>query len=114
MATPCAADLKHFIVIEALTTGKDSHGGMTNTWGSFSTAWAKIKHLSGDEKHLTAYGGQVGEAKTEFTIRHLPNITTQHRIVYGGKVYNIKHVNDYMEEHRFMIVTCDTGLNDGR
>lgn len=114
MATPCAAHLKNLISIEALTSGKDSSGGMTNSWASFSTAWAKIANLSGNERKITAYGGQVAEARTEFTIRYMPSLTHNHRIVYNGKIYNIKHINDFNEEHRFMIVTCDTGLNDGR
>lgn len=115
MARPCAANLNRRIVIEALTQTKDAQGGVVDTWASFATVWAQIKNLSGNERHLTqAGGGQVAEARTEFTIRFLSGVTAKHRISYGGKVFNIKHVNDYAEEHRFMVLTCDTGLNDGR
>lgn len=114
MAAPCACDLKNRIQIQALTQTQDSQGGMVDSWATAYTVWAKIMNLSGNEKRLTNHGGNNAEARTEFTVRYNAGITTNHRISYNGKLYNIKHVNDYNENHRFMILTCDTGLNDGR
>lgn len=114
MPAPCAAQLNRRIAIESLNQTKDSSGGMVDSWTLLSNVWAQIKNLSGNEKKITAYGGQVAEARTEFTIRFINGLTTKHRINYNGKKYNIKHINDWNEEHRFLVVTCDTGLNDGR
>jgi SPP1 family predicted phage head-tail adaptor len=114
MPAPCSCDLKRRIVIQARTQTKDAQGGMVDSWATAYTVFAKIMHLSGNEKKVTLHGGQVPEARTEFTVRYNAGITAQHRISYGGKLFNIKHVNDYNEQHRFMILSCDTGLNDGR
>lgn len=106
--------LKNLITFEGLSQAKDSSGGMVDSWVQIASVWAQIKNLSGNERTLTASGGQSTEARTEFTIRYLQNINTKHRIAYNGMVYNIKHINDWNEEHSMMIITCDTGLNDGR
>ena len=111
---PCAGQLSRRVAIETLTQTKDASGGMIDTWTLLANVWAQIKNLSGNEKKNTASGGQVAESRTEFTIRYMAGITAKHRVNYNGKKYSIKHVNDYNEEHRFMILTCDTGLNDGR
>jgi head-tail adaptor len=114
MTSFAAGKLNTPIVIESLTITPDDFGGMVNTWTLFANTWARVMHLSGNEKKLTAYGGQAPEARTEFQIRDLPGLITLHRIVCDGKIYNIKHINPYNEEHHFMIITCDTGMNDGR
>lgn len=114
MAAPCACDLNRRITIEALTQTQDSQGGMVDSWATAFTVWAKVMNLSGNERKLTNQGGKVAEARTEFTVRYNAGITAKHRVSYNGKLYNITHVNDYNENHRFMILTCDTGMNDGR
>jgi len=114
MAAPCSRDLNRRIVIEALTQTKDTQGGMVDSWAVAFTVWAKIMNLSGNERTLTTHGGDVPEARTEFTVRYNSGITAKHRINYAGKLYNIKHVNDFNEQHRFIILTCDTGVNQGR
>jgi SPP1 family predicted phage head-tail adaptor len=114
MTSVAAGSLNKLIIIEALTQTKDSSGGMVDSYSTFATVWSNVMHLSGNEKKLTAYGGQVAEARTVFKIRHLTGLTTKHRIAHDGKKYNIRHINPYNEENNFMLVTCDTGLNDGR
>ena len=58
-------------------------------------------------------GGQVAEARTEITIRYRPFISAQSRVLYRGAVYNIRHVNNLMARNETLILTCDTGVNDG-
>lgn len=114
MATPGAGQLNRKITIESLTQTKDSEGGIVDSWATFATPWAKVSNLSGNERKVTEHGGKVPEARTEFTIRYLPGVLEKMRVSYGGKYHDIKHVNDFAEEHRFMILTCSTGVNSGR
>lgn len=106
--------LNRLVTIQSLTQTKDSSGGMLDSWSTVSDVWAQVSNLSGNEKKLTAYGGQVGEARTEFVIRYLAGITHKNRISYNGSYYNIKHVNNWNERNEILIITCDTGVNDGR
>lgn len=115
MPTPGAGKLNRLITLQQRTQGKDAEGGITDTWGDFvANIWAKVVHLSGNERRATQQGGQVLEARTEFTIRYFPGVTSAMRVVFDGKYYNIRHVNDFDDAHAFMILTCDTGGNDGR
>jgi SPP1 family predicted phage head-tail adaptor len=114
MPTPGAGRLDRMITIESLTQTRDAEGGMVDTWTTFATSWAMIKNLSGNERSVTPHGGVAAEARTEFTIRYLSGVTAKMRVTYDGKYYNIAHVNDFEESHRFMVLTCSTGLNLGR
>lgn len=113
MPRPAAGELRHPIIIESLAPTRDAQGGMIRTWTQFAALRAKIANLSGNEENATSHGGLTGEARTEFTIRYVPGVDSSMRIRYGGQLYNIIHVNDFKEEHRFIIITCDTGANDG-
>lgn len=113
MPTPGAGKLDRMIVIESLSQTRDAEGGMVDTWSTFATVWAKVANLSGNERRITDHGGKTAEARTEFTIRHLSGVTETMRVSYGGKYYDINHVNDFEEAHRFMILTCSTGMNLG-
>lgn len=101
------------ITIQSLTQGKDSVGGNTKAWSSVATVWAGVRNLSGNERSATAHGGQVAAARTEFTLRYRAGIAADMRVSYAGRLYDIKHVNDVNEEHRMLVLTCDTGVNDG-
>lgn len=116
MSRPTAGDLNRRITLEALTQTKDGEGGMVDSWAALASmpVWAKVANLSGNERRATTHGGQLPEARTEFTIRYRAGITSKMRVSYGAKLYNIRHINDFAEEHCFLVLTCDTGLNDGR
>jgi SPP1 family predicted phage head-tail adaptor len=115
MPTPGAGKLNRLITLQSRAQGKDSEGGMIDTWTDFAVnIWAKVAHLSGNERRATQHGGQMLEARTEFTIRYLPGVLNTMRVVFNGQHYNIRHVNDFEDGHAFMILTCDTGGNGGR
>jgi SPP1 family predicted phage head-tail adaptor len=101
------------VVIESLAQTRDAEGGISDSWSTFATVWAKVANLSGNERSITAHGGKAAEARTEFTIRYLSGVTEKMRVTYGGKYYDINHVNDFADGHRFMILTCSTGMNLG-
>jgi|GEM_PF-1065484 len=116
MAIPGAGTLNKRITVESLEVGKDSKGGMVDAWTALPgmPVWAGIKNLSGNERAITSSGGDTKEARSEFTMRYRADVTEQCRIVYKGKFFNIKHLNNFNEENRMLILTCDTGSNDGR
>jgi SPP1 family predicted phage head-tail adaptor len=108
-----AGRLAKRITLQALAQGKDAYGGNTKAWANVATVWAGVRNLSGNERPATAHGGQMAEARTEFTTRYRAGVTAAMRVSYAGNLYNIKHVNDVNEEHRMLVLTCDTGVNDG-
>lgn len=76
--------------------------------------WAAVRNLSGNERPASgAAGGQVAVARVEFTIPYRPDVTTQWGVLYQGRHHNIVHVNDLMARKECLILTCDTGANNG-
>lgn len=115
MPAPGAGQLNKQITIQQRTQTKDAEGGMVDAWTDFAAnVWAKVNNLSGNENSATAKGGERLEARTEFTIYYIDGVTNKMRVSSGGKYYNIRFVNNYMEANEYLIITCDTGGNDGR
>lgn len=115
MPAPGAGQLNQQITIEQRTGTKDAEGGMVDSWTDFAAnLWAKVNHLSGNERSATAKGGGKLEARTEFTIYYLDGVTNKMRVKFNNKYYNIRHLNNFMEGNEYLIITCDTGGNDGR
>lgn len=112
--TALATKLNRRIIIESQVQSKDSDGGMVTDWVEFAKVWAGVRNFSGEEKNSVKQGGQVAVARTEFMIRYRAGVDATMRVVFGNAIYNIRHVNDASDEHRILILTCDTGLNDGR
>ena len=109
-----AGRLNRRITLQSLTVAKGTSGGMTKTWVNVATGIAAaVRNLSGNERRATSAGGQVAEARTEFTIRYRAGVTAEMRVLYQGAVYNIRHVNDWMGKRESLVLTCDTGVNDG-
>ena len=109
-----AGRLDRRITLQSLTVAKGASGGMKKTWANFATGIAAaVRNLSGNERQASSAGGQVAEVRTEFTIRYRTGVTADMRVLYAGAVYNIRHVNDWMGKRESLVLTCDTGVNDG-
>jgi SPP1 family predicted phage head-tail adaptor len=108
-----ALELNKRITIQQPTQSKGTAGGKKETWTDLATVWAGIRNPSGNERRASSHGGEVAEARTEFKIRYLATVEATMRVSFNSKLYNIKHVNNLNEANRWMILTCDTGVNDG-
>jgi SPP1 family predicted phage head-tail adaptor len=113
---PSAGELTKRVTLEALTQTRDVEGGMVDSWLAIAgmPVWAKVANLSGNERRATAQGGKLPEARTEITIRYRTGINEKMRVLYNGKIYNIRHINNFLEQNTWLVLTCDTGMNDGR
>lgn len=108
-----AGKLDQRIVLRAPQTTRGASGGMKTAWTDFPPIWASVRHLSGNEQRLTSQGGAAAVARTEITIPYRADVTEQWSVIHRGKRYNIQHVNDLMGRRERLILTCDTGANDG-
>ncbi len=110
-----AGRLNRIITIQQRAQSRDTEGGIVDTWSDFAAnIWAERNNSAGSEKPATRQGGVSADTTVIFTIRNLPGITEQMRVVSDGKNYNIRHINDFKDGHVFMILTCDNGGNNGR
>lgn len=100
-------------MLQSLGETKDASGGTVSAWTDWKSVRADVIPLSGTERNVSSQGGQVAEARTEILIRYRAGVDTTMRVLYAGKVYNIRHVKDIGEDHDTMVLTCDTGVSDG-
>lgn len=109
-----AGKLNQRIALDVPTATKGAAGGMQRGWTELDEVWASVRHFNGAERRSTGGGGgEVAVARTEFTIRYRSDVTALMRVRYKGQIYNIAHVNNWMERNERLVLTCDTGANDG-
>lgn len=103
------------ITIEHLTVAKGTSGGIQKTWAPFAANIAASRRdFGGNEKPASAAaGGQVALARTEFTVHWMPGVDDTMRVLHEGAVHNIRHVNNFAGRRQSLVLTCETGVNDG-
>jgi len=115
MQQPKIGQLNRKITIQQLSQSKDSEGGLTESWSDFaSDIWAKVQNIAGNELAIVKRGGgNVGVARTLFTVRYIPGVDSAMRVVYDSRNYAIKHVNNLDEANTWLVIDCETGKNTG-
>jgi SPP1 family predicted phage head-tail adaptor len=103
--------LNKLIVVQSREETTDEYGGPVYEWGDVSTVWARILPLSG--RDLIAAQAAQNETVTRFFIRYRSDITTDMRIVYKEKNYDITGIINIEEENRELQIMAKTGVSEG-
>lgn len=109
-----AGRLRHRVTIQARTLAQDPVTGETTlTW---SSAWeniaAAIEPLSAGER--IAAQAQHSSVTARIVLRPIAGLTAQHRILHGGRVYNIEGViRDPDSGLEWVTLPVSEGANDG-
>jgi SPP1 family predicted phage head-tail adaptor len=77
--------------------GRDSRGGLVETWEPLATVWAGVKYGSpdgGSGKEGEAASRVVGFLEAAFTIRWRADVTSGCRIRFDGYTWNITNVSE--------------------
>lgn len=109
-----AGRLRHKVQVQSLVVGSPQYtpsGKPNSEWTDLFQTWASIEPLRGNE----LFRAQEFAAETEvrIRIRYRSDITTDMRIVYEGKYYNILAIIDEQLRHRELELMCSQGLNLG-
>lgn len=108
-----AGRFRHRVTIQAKTVGRDSAGGMTESWTNFATKVpAAIDAVTGGE----SVSSQQITAKitTEISIRWRPGVTETMRVLHKADVYNVVGVLPDSETGRKIItLLCVQRKADG-
>ncbi|KLU66753.1 phage head-tail joining protein [Desulfosporosinus acididurans] len=92
-----AGELRHKIEVQKYVRVKNEVGEETKEWQLYKKIWAKFANAN-----IRGQLEQAAEKKTakifyKIVIRFRSDIDTTMRVVYGGKTYNIDHVDNDKE-----------------
>ncbi|MFT9848514.1 phage head closure protein [Aneurinibacillus sp. REN35] len=99
------------ITLQRFEKTKDSEGIVTEAWNDVATVWASAEPLRGREYFAAAAVNQ--ENIVRFRIRYRPGVTSEMRVVYGGRLFDIKSVIDVNERHRELQLMAEEVYGDG-
>ena len=87
---PAAGRLRHRLAIRQPSTSQNEVGEEITTWSTLATVWGRLEFLRGEEQ-LQAKQLQA-EIVARATIRHRDDVTTEMRLTYDGREYDIEAV----------------------
>lgn len=104
-----AADLNRQIEVLRRSETPDGMGGISETWATVATLWAKVSPVSASER---AYAGRI-EAMADFKMvvrfagdaDHNPIYTPDDRIRYQAKIYGIVGVVDVKAARQWLEIS---------
>lgn len=94
--------MRHRVTIQSQSTAQDGHGQPVDTWTDVQSVWASIRPISSKEYY--AASGERGEITHEIKIRFGATVSSEDRIVYGTRVFDIMPPFDVDERNRFLVV----------
>lgn len=103
-----AGQLDQRVTIQHRSRVKDGGGGSVETWVPLATVWAEQWPVGGRER---AEAHQVQAAATvRFRVRRRADLTTDMRVTWNGRAYNVRHVADAGAREPFMVLDCESGV----
>jgi len=99
-----AGELNRRITIEQFVPQDDGGGGKSGEWQAVGTVWAAVKHLDGQEKQRNDQ--TTAEVTAEFRLRYISGIKPAMRIVFRGRKFDIKRVNNVNERNSELVITA--------
>ena len=103
--------LNRRIVIERPTLTQDDTGAYTTVWTQIASPWADIRYVSGLE--AVRSDAPVSISKASMRIRRRAGVDATCRVLYDGKVFDVKAVLPDEQGREFIDLVCESGQNAG-
>ncbi len=103
-------DMRERVQILAPIDGRDVIGGLVRSWNTIATVWARVEEMSASEQ----YHREQVQTSAQFavTIRFRADVTTNQRIVWRGRRFEISGRPNPDERRRFIRLTCKELFTD--
>ncbi len=99
-----AGKLRHRIAIEAPAETQGPDGSVSQTWGTFATAWASIEPLVG--KEYFAAEREQADISHRIRMRFIGGITPRMRVSFESRIFEIESALNVSERNRELILMC--------
>lgn len=108
-----AGILKHWVNLQSHEDVQDPvTGDITEVWTTQASVWAEVAPLSGRE--FIAANAIQSEIRARITIRYREDVTSDWRILFRNKIYNIAAIlPDMWSGLDYLTLPCTEGVNDG-
>lgn len=96
--------LRHRIAIEESIAGRDSFGAEISEWRQFIKVWADVSPVSGRE--FIAFKQINAEISTKVTIRYIAGVTTEMRVLFDNRIFEITSIINPEEKNVSLLLMC--------
>lgn len=105
-----AGALRHQVQIQQPVDVSDGQGGSTRTWRTIpdGTVWAAIHPTSGREPFI--YGQLQMRVTHKLTLRYLGGVQAHQRILFNGRVFNIRSILNVDELNKQLVLYVEEGI----
>ncbi len=102
------------IVFQVLAEKSNKIGNQVQEWTDFFTAWANVNGVGGREYYSASQVNSQNDMifKVRYSRKIAGFLSSETRIIYNNNIYDIKHIDDYQEQHRQL--TFRTEQHNGR
>lgn len=102
-------ELRHRVRLETPTRVADGDGGYTETWALLSpgVVWARIEPATARNVERSVGAKVDAPVDALITIRHHAGVGNLTRVVYDGRRYLVRGVQDVQERGRWLVLACE-------
>jgi SPP1 family predicted phage head-tail adaptor len=102
-------ELRKQVALQAETPTSDNAGGYALAWTTLATLWADIAPLNGNEVFAAQH--LEGHVTHRVTLRYRSDvmITSEMRILYNNRAFNIRSVLNTDERNRWLELLVEEG-----
>jgi SPP1 family predicted phage head-tail adaptor len=95
------------VTIQQETPTSDGAGGYALVWINVMTIWAEIEPITGQK--VFTDGHLEGHVTHHITMRYATGITTDMRVTYNNRLFNIRAVLNTDEQNRWTELLVEEG-----
>ena len=99
--------LRKRVIVQAETQAVDAAGGYMLGWTNFASVWAEIEPITGQEHVVAAH--LEGHVTHHVTMRYVSGVTTDMRIFYNSRLFNIRAVLNTDERNQWTELLVEEG-----
>tara|TARA_R100000935_G_scaffold20570_2_gene38791 strand:+ start:1663 stop:2001 length:339 start_codon:yes stop_codon:yes gene_type:complete len=96
------------ITIQKVASTTDAGGGRGVTWSTYNTVNAHVQQQSASSKYTQGVVDEKGVYI--FTVRYIAGVTSDQRISYNTKIFNITSVINPDERNKYLVIKGMEGV----
>ena len=100
--------LRQRLTLQKETRVSDGAGGYSRSWQDIADLWAEIIPLSGKER---LFAEQIeAPISHKILLRYRSDITPDNRLVFEGRIFNIRYVFNVNENNEALEILAEEGV----